>query len=105
MFPSPARLPPLLSNDYGMRIELKKFGTVLTSRPAGKEAYLAAKAYSLPKNAEEKIEVDFSGVLVLAPSWADEFFTPLFAEYPNRVTFLPTNNASVKAALEILGMK
>jgi len=87
-----------------MRIELKKFGAVLTSRPAGKEAYLAAKAYSLPKNKKEKIEVDFSGVMVLAPSWADEFFTPLFAEYPNVVTLLPNHNASIRAALEIIGM-
>lgn len=88
-----------------MHIELKKFGAILTSRPAGKEAYLAAKAYSLPKNTEEKIDIDFSGVLVLAPSWADEFFTPMFAEYPEKVTLLPTNNASVKATLEIIGVK
>lgn len=85
-----------------MRLELKKFGTLLTSRPAGKEAYLAAKAYSLPHNQEEKIEVDFSGVEVLAPSWADEFITPLKAEFPTQVSLLPSNNASVKATLDIL---
>lgn len=88
-----------------MKIEIKKFGAVLTSRPAGKEAYLAAKAYSLPKDSEEKIEVDFSGVQVLAPSWADEFITPMLLEYPGRVTLLPTDNASVIAALEIIGAK
>lgn len=85
-----------------MKIELKKFGTVLTSRPAGKEAYLAAKAYSLPKDKKEKIEIDFSGVEVLAPSWADEFITPLFAEFSGRVALLPSDNASVKATLEII---
>lgn len=86
-----------------MKIELKKFGTVLTSRPAGKEAYLAAKAYRLPKNGEnEKIEVDFSGVQVLAPSWADEFITPLLREYGARVVLLSSGNASVRATLEIL---
>jgi hypothetical protein len=85
-----------------MRIELKKFGTILTSRPAGKEAYLIAKAYNLPKDKEEHIDIDFSGVEVLTPSWADEFITPLFAEFPNRVMLLPTENASVKAALEII---
>lgn len=88
-----------------MRIELKKFGTILTSRPAGKEAYLAAKAYSLPKNGSEKIEIDFSGVEVLTPSWADEFLTPLKIEYAERLSLLPTKNASVKAALEIIGFK
>lgn len=86
-----------------MRIELKKFGAILTSRPAGKEAYLAAKAYSLPKDGTEKIEIDFGGVDVLTPSWADEFITPLIKEYPGEVVLLPTYNASVKAALEIIG--
>ena len=85
-----------------MRVELKKFGTVLTSRPAGKEAYLAAKAYTLPKDNSEKIEVDFTGVQVLAPSWADEFITSLQADYPGQVTLLPSDNASVKATLEIM---
>lgn len=88
-----------------MRIELKKFGTILTSRPAGKEAYLAAKAYSLPRDEKEKIEIDFSGVEVLTPSWADEFITPLLAEFPGRVILLPTDNASIKAALEIIKAK
>jgi hypothetical protein len=88
-----------------MRIELKKFGTILTSRPAGKEAYLAAKAYSLPKDGNKKIEIDFSGVMVLTPSWADEFFTPLFEQYGARVILLPSDNSSVKATLEILKRK
>ena len=88
-----------------MKIELKKFGTVLTSRPAGKEAYLAAKAYTLPKNNGEKIEVDFSEVQVLAPSWADEFITPLLKEYPGRVILLSSDNSSVKASLEIIGAR
>jgi hypothetical protein len=87
-----------------MKIELKKFGTVLTSRPAGKEAYLAAKAYSLPKEKSEPIEVDFSGVEVLAPSWADEFITPLFSDYPDQVVLLPSSNASVKATLEVIDL-
>lgn len=86
-----------------MRIELKKFGTILTSRPAGREARLSAQAYLLRgKKADEKIEVDFSGVEVLSPSWADEFFSPLLAVYPKQVIFLPTDNASVKASLEFI---
>lgn len=88
-----------------MKLTLMKFGSVLTSRPAGKEAYLAAKAYSLPKNNDEKIEVDFSGVEVLAPSWADEFITPLLKEFQNRVILLPADNSSVKASLEIIGAR
>ena len=84
-----------------MKLELKKFGELLTSRPAGKEAYLSAKAYTLPKDTKATIEVDFSGVKVLSPSWADEFLTPLQRDFP-AVTMVNTANPSVKATLDIL---
>ena len=83
-----------------MTIKLKQFGEMLISRPAGHEAYLAAKAYLLPKK-DEKILVDFEGVLVLSPSWADEFLTPLKEKFP-QTKYLHTQNASVKATLEII---
>jgi len=85
-----------------MRIELKKFGTVLTSRPAGKEAYLSARAYLLPKDKNEPVEIDFSGVQVLSPSWADEFITPIKNEFGKNLILLPSDNSSVKASLEML---
>lgn len=85
-----------------MRLELKKFGEILTSRPAGKEAYLNARAYILPKNKKEKVEIDFSGVLVLSPSWADEFFSPLKKELKDNLAFLPSSNESIKTTLEII---
>ena len=86
-----------------MRLEIQKFGTLLNSRPIGKEAFLVARAYNLPKNKTEPIEIDFTGVKVLTPSWADEFVTPILKEYPGQVTLLCTENASVKASLEIIG--
>ena len=73
---------------------------MLISRPAGREAYLAAQAYLLPKK-NEKILVDFEDVKVLSPSWADEFLTPLKQKY-SQVKYLHTQNASVKATLEII---
>jgi len=82
-------------------IDVKKFGEVLTSRPAGKEAYLSAKAYILPKNAAEAVVLDFKGVKVLSPSWADEFVTPLQREFTN-VQLINTENSSVKATLETI---
>lgn len=86
-----------------MKIELKKFGHILSSRPAGREAWLAAQAYLLPeKRPEEKIEIDFSDVAVLSPSWADEFLTQLKRTYPGQIIFLPCDNPSVKASLEII---
>ena len=81
-------------------VKLKQFGVMLLSRPAGREACLAAQAYSLPKN-DDEIVVDFDGVLVLSPSWADEFLTKLKEKY-TKVEYQNTNNASVKASLEII---
>lgn len=73
---------------------------MLISRPAGKEAYLAALAYTLPKQ-DEPIVVDFDGALVLSPSGADEFLTNLKEHYSN-VKYLHTDNATVKTTLEII---
>ena len=55
-----------------MRIDLKKFGEILVSRPSGREAYLVMSAYVTKDLKEgEEIIIDFAGVKVLAPSWAD----------------------------------
>jgi len=83
-----------------MRIELKKFGRVLTSRPAGKEAFAAIRPI-LDPNADT-VEIDFSGIISLAPSWADEFFTALKGMYKDRVKYLPSDNPSVAETLKIL---
>ncbi len=89
-----------------MKIELQKFGEFLTSRPAGREAWFSAKAYTLDKiNPKEKIEVDFTGIKVLTPSWADEFISALMTEYPGRVVLIPSNNSSVNASLEFVRVK
>lgn len=86
-----------------MKIELKKFGRLLISRPAGKEAFAAANAYIFTEREENEIEIDFAGVDVLSPSWADEFITGLKNRYRNAtITYLNTNNQSVKATLAIL---
>ena len=83
-----------------MRIELRKFGEVLTSRPAGKEAFAAIRP-TLDPNADVA-EVDFTGIVSLSPSWADEFFTALKNMYGEKVKYLPTDNSSVIETLKIL---
>lgn len=85
-----------------MKIELKKFGTMLISRQFGKEAYSAflPNLQDLSKN--ETIEIDFNGVITFSPSWGDEFITPLFTTYGERLILLMTNNSSVEATLNFL---
>ena len=85
-----------------MIIELKKFGTTLTSRPTGKEAALALQPSLRDVKAGEVVEVDFTGVLTFSPSWGDEFLTPLLNTYGERLVLKNTINPSVKATLEIL---
>jgi len=85
-----------------MKIMLKQFGTILTSRPAGRDAYTETKSNILPLRAEQIIEIDFSGVKVLSPGWADEFLTPIKNEFGKNFILLPIDNSSVKASLEIL---
>ncbi|OGK14396.1 hypothetical protein A3A93_00405 [Candidatus Roizmanbacteria bacterium RIFCSPLOWO2_01_FULL_38_12] len=85
-----------------MNIELKKFGTTLVSRPAGKEAWLAFQPVLKGVSPEEKITVDFDGVVVLTPSWADEFLTPLRNSFKEKVVLINTNNPSVKETFSIL---
>lgn len=85
-----------------MIINLKKFGITLVSRPSGKEAWLAFQPVLREVTQNEKIMVDFDGVVVLTPSWADEFLTPLRKNYKGKVKLINIDNPSVKATLEIL---
>lgn len=86
-----------------MRIDVSKFGTTVISRPAGREAFLAARAYSVPKEGNESIELDFSKVKVLTPSWADEFVSGLRQGFgTDRVKIIEGENASVKTTFETL---
>lgn len=85
-----------------MHIMLKKFGTTLTSRQLGKEAFAAfrPRLADLPSN--EKLEIDFEGVNTFSPSWGDEFLTPLVNDYEDRMVLMNTQNLSVKATLKLL---
>ncbi len=85
-----------------MIIQVKKFGTTLVSRPSGKEAWLAFQPVLREILDNEEIIVDFDGVVVLTPSWADEFLTPLYEKYKERVGLCTIDNPSVKATLAIL---
>ncbi len=85
-----------------MKVEVRKFGEILTSRPSGREAGLAIKAYFKPAPGD-RIELDFSGVLAVGPSWLDEVLTVLRTEVGReRVICLPSDNASVAQSLEAI---
>ena len=85
-----------------MEIKLAKFGEMLVSRPAGREAYLSAKAYLL-KGDLPIVEIAFDGVKVLTPSWLSEFLDPFKTDFPKtKISFCKSKNPSVQATLKIL---
>jgi hypothetical protein len=85
-----------------MKIDLAKFGTTLTSRQLGKEAFAAFSPLLENVGESELVEVDFDGVNTFSPSWGAEFLTPLINMFPGRVFLNNTTNPSVKITLELL---
>ncbi len=85
-----------------MKKELKKFGTLLLSRPNGREAFLAFQSQLITMDKNENLELDFEGVTTFTPSWGDEFLSPLASKYGPRLILLNTSNPSVKTTLEFL---
>ncbi len=85
-----------------MTIELKKFGTTLISRQAGRESFAAFQPTLRDIKEDENLEIDFEDVLTFSPSWGDEFLTPLGKTYGDRVQLRHTSNPSVRATLELL---
>jgi hypothetical protein len=85
-----------------MKIDLRKFGTTLTSRQLGKEAFAAFRPLLENVGENELLEVDFEGVNTFSPSWGAEFLTPLTNKFPDRVFLINTKNPSVEITLELL---
>lgn len=84
-----------------MNVKISSFGDILVSRPAGKDAFLMAKAYIFNSlKANEPITLDFNDVKVLTPSWADEFITGIKSNYNSNIAYLNTQNESVSASLK-----
>ncbi len=85
-----------------MTIQLKKFGTTLLSRPAGREAYLAFSPTFDAVAPNEQVIVDFEGVITFSPSWGAEFLGPLSARFPDRLVLKKSKNLSVILSLETI---
>lgn len=85
-----------------MKLQLEKFGKTLISRELGSEAFKAFQTTLREFSKDEELEIDFTGVLTLSPSWADEFLTPLLNQMDEKLILLPSENLSVHATLKIL---
>ena len=85
-----------------MRVELKKFGTMLISRQSGREALLAFQPTLKTLSDTETLDVLFDGVTTFSPSWGDEFLSPLREKYGERLVLHASSNLSVRLTLELL---
>lgn len=85
-----------------MKINLEKFGTMLISRQLGKEAFAALQPQLQVLGEDEDLELDFMGVITFAPSWGDEFLSPLHKTYGTRLVLKDINNPSVRTTIELL---
>jgi len=85
-----------------MKLQLEKFGKTLVSRELGSEAFKAFQPTLREFSQNEELEIDFSGVLTLSPSWTDEFLSPLLGQLGDRLVLLPSDNLSVQATLRVL---
>lgn len=85
-----------------MIIELKKFGTTLTSRQQGKESFAAFLPILREAQNKELITVVFEGITTLSPSWGDEFLTGLHRKYGENLILKKSENPSVNATIRIL---
>lgn len=64
-----------------MTIQMSKFNTVLNGRPVAKEAALRIQQIVNGSAGKEDMVLDFSGVEILTPSYADELLKSLEAKY------------------------
>lgn len=85
-----------------MTIFLKKFGTTLNGRQFGRESFAAFRSSLEEVKDNEKVIVDFEGVVTFTPSWGDEFLSPLLNMFGERLALKDTNNLSVQATLKFL---
>ena len=84
-----------------MIVNIGNFGDMLMSRPAGREAFLMAKAYVFKSlEVDDDITLDFNEIKVLTPSWADEFITGIKSEFANTLHYINTENPSVQASMK-----
>jgi len=85
-----------------MHILLKKFGSRLSSREAGREALLAIQPTLERVALTEEVEVDFEGVQAFSTSWGDEMLGGLVKQFGERLILKTTDNPSVRISLDLL---
>lgn len=90
-----------------MTVQMRKFGKLLNSRPAGREAALRVFQIANGFIEDKEIILDFSGVEVLTPSFADELIQMLQDKYKEEKIIRTTNieTTTIKDTLASIGFE
>ncbi|MDP2966888.1 MAG: STAS-like domain-containing protein [bacterium] len=90
-----------------MTIQMLKFNTVLNGRPSAKEAALRIQQIVNGSAEREDVVLDFAGVEVLTPSYADELLRTLREKYGvDKVEIINTSKAvaeTIRAVAALVG--
>ncbi len=81
-------------------LQISKYGQFLTSRPEGREAALAAWAYHENLHKSSEVNFDFTGVIVLTPSWLSEFVNTLRDHGIKKINYQAEQNLSVQRSIQ-----
>ena len=79
-----------------------KFNTVLNGRPAAREASLRIQQIINGSSDKEDMVLDFSGVEVLTPSYADELLKALREKYSSEKIKIVNTTPTVSKTLEAI---
>ncbi|MBF0207315.1 MAG: DUF4325 domain-containing protein [Oligoflexia bacterium] len=60
------------------------------------------RSYLRPSDQDDVVELDFTGVSVVAPSWLDEVYLGIKNELGKKVIFLESTNLSVIESIKII---
>ncbi|MFA6135748.1 MAG: STAS-like domain-containing protein [Candidatus Paceibacterota bacterium] len=83
-----------------MTIQMLKFNTVLNGRPAAKEAASRIQQIVNGSADKEDIILDFEGVEVLTPSYADEILQELKKKYSSNKIKVINTSPSVSETMQ-----
>ncbi len=85
-----------------MVIQISKFNSVLNGRPAAKEAALRIQQIVNGSAEKEDVVLDFSGVEVLTPSYADELLKALKDKYGSEKVKIVNTAPSVSETIHAI---
>jgi len=85
-----------------MIVQMLKFNTVLNGRPSAKEVVLRIQQIVNGSAEKEDVVIDFNGVEILTPSFADELLHGLREKYGQEKVKIINTSPAVSETIKII---